>query len=97
MHIVSVKTLREFWTRHADAEPALRSWYRESKSSAWRSFQDIKERYRSADCLRGNRVVFDLKGNRYRLVVRVHYNAGRVYIRFVGTHAEYEKIDAETI
>lgn len=97
MHVVSVKRLREFWQSHADSEGPLRAWYREAKASSWRSFDDIKKRHRSADCLPRNRVVFDIKGNRYRMVVRIHYNTSRVFIRFIGTHAEYEKINAETI
>lgn len=59
--------------------------------------RDILDRYRSADILSGNRVVFNIKGNRYRLIVKIHYNTGIVYIRFIGTHAEYDRIDAETI
>lgn len=97
MHVVSVKMLREFWERHADSEAALRAWYREAKGANWSCFADIKARYSSADHLQGNRVVFDIKGNKYRLVARIHYNASRVYIRFIGTHAEYDKINAETI
>lgn len=97
MHVVSVKHLREFWGRHADAKGSLQAWFREAKVASWKSFADIKKRYRSADCLPGDRVVFDIKGNHYRMVVRIHYNAGRVYVRFIGTHAEYDKINAETI
>ncbi len=97
MHVVALKSLREFWEQHADSQAALRAWHREAKAACWKSFDDIKRRHRSADCLPGNRVVFDIKGNSYRLVVRVHYNTGRVYIRFVGTHSDYDKINAETI
>lgn len=97
MHVVSVKRLREFWEQHADSQSALWSWYREAKAASWKSFEDIKKCHRSADCLPGNRVVFDIKGDHYRLVVRVHYHGGRVYLRFIGTHAEYDKINAETI
>lgn len=97
MHVVSVKTLREFWERHADSEEALRAWFHEAKTASWKSFADIKKCHRSADCLPGNRVVFDIKGNHYRLIAHIHYNTGRLFIRFVGTHAEYTKINAETI
>ncbi len=97
MHIVSVKTLREFWERHADSEEALRAWFHEAKTASWKSFADIKKCHRSADCLPGNRVVFDIKGNHYRLFAHIHYNTGRLFIRFVGTHADYTKINAETI
>jgi mRNA interferase HigB len=97
MHVVSIKKLRECWQRHADSEQALRAWYSDACNAKWNSFSDIKQRYRSADCLSDNRVVFDIKGNHYRLIVQIHYDAGRVFVRFVGTHAEYSKINAETI
>ena len=97
MHVVSLKKLRDFWQRHAASEQALRAWYRDARNAQWKSFSEIKERYRSADCLPGNRVVFDIKGNQYRLIIKIHYNTGRMFIRFVGTHAEYSKINAETI
>ena len=97
MHVIARKTLKDFWARHADAEPALKAWFHEAKSSRWESFLDIKSRYRSADALPGNRVVFNLKGNSYRLIAHIHYNTGIVFIRFIGTHAEYDKIDATAI
>lgn len=97
MRIIAVKTLREFWESHADAEQALKSWYKEATDTRWHEPNDIKLRYPSADILPDNRVVFNIKGNTYRLIVKIHYNTGIVFIRFVGTHAEYDKIDAETI
>ena len=97
MRIISRKTLKDFWERHADAEQPLKAWFHETKVARWKSFTDIKTRYRSADVLPGNRAVFNLKGNSYRLIVRIHYNTGIVFIRFVGTHAAYDKIDAPTI
>jgi mRNA interferase HigB len=97
MHEVSVKPLREFWTKHADAEQPLKAWFREATAANWTSFDQIKARYRTADVIPGNRVIFNIKGNHYRLIVRIHYNTGRLFIRFVGTHAEYNRIDAETI
>lgn len=97
MRVIAIKTLSQFWARHRDAEPALRAWYAEAKSAGWRHPQDILDRYHSADILPGNRVVFNIKGNQYRLVVKIHYNTGVVYIRFIGAHAEYNRIDAEKI
>ena len=97
MHVVSVRTLRDFWQKHADSEQALKAWFREAEAANWASFDEIKARYRSADVNPGNRVVFNIKGNNYRLIVKIHYNTGRLFIRFVGTHAEYNKIEAETI
>jgi mRNA interferase HigB len=97
MRVIARKTLRDFWGEHADAEQQLKAWFHEAGAARWKSFADIKARYRSADVLPGNRVVFDIKGNNYRLVVKVHYNRSLVFIRFVGTHAEYDRINAETI
>jgi mRNA interferase HigB len=97
MRVIARKTLRDFWERHSDAEQQLKAWFHETKAAEWKSFEDIKARYRSADVLSGNRVVFNIKGNTYRLVVKVHYNRGTVFIRFAGTHAEYDRIDAKTI
>jgi mRNA interferase HigB len=97
MRVIARSTLQEFWRQHQDAEEALASWYHEAHNATWKSFADIKARYGSADVLPGNRVVFNIKGNKYRLVVKISYVAGIVFIRFVGTHAAYDKINAETI
>jgi len=94
MRVISRKTLREFWGKHADSEQPLKAWFHEAKTSDWKSFADIKACYRSAGLLPGNRIVFNLKGNTYRLIVRIHFNTGIVFIRFIGTHAAYDKIDA---
>jgi len=97
MRVIKVKTLGLFWAKHPDAEGSLRAWFAEAEQSHWEKSQDIIDQYRYADILPGNRAVFNIKGNRYRLVVNIHYNTGVVYIRFVGTHAEYDRIDAEKI
>ena len=97
MRVIARKTLKDFWEKHTDAEQSLKVWYHEAKSNRWKSFTEIKALYRSADALSGNRVIFNIKGNTYRLIVRLHYNTGIVFIRFIGTHAEYDKIDATTI
>ena len=97
MRIIAIKTLSQFWARHRDAEEPLKTWYAEAASAQWKAPRDILARYRSADILPGNRVVFNIKGNQYRLVVKIHYNTGIVYIRFVGNHTEYDRIDAEPI
>jgi len=97
MHVIKKKTLVDFWQKHAGAKAPLNAWFREAKAANWQSPQAIKNRYRSADFLPGNRVIFNIGGNKYRLVVKVAYVSGLVYIRFVGTHAEYDKIDAETV
>ncbi len=97
MRVISKKKLREFWEHHSDSRESLEAWYREAEDATWASPQAIKDRYRHASVLPDNRVVFNIKGNSYRLVVKVLYDFQTVYIRFVGTHAEYDKIDATEI
>ena len=97
MRVIARKTIRDFYEQHADSRTALEAWFHEAKAADWKEPQDIKRRYPAADILPGNRVVFDIKGNNYRLIVKIHYNTGIVFVRFVGTHAEYDKIDATTI
>lgn len=97
MRVIAKKTLREFWERHPDCEEQLKAWYREASIENWETPHDIKQDYPSASIVEGNRVVFNIKGNHYRLVVKINYDFGQVWIRFVGTHAEYDKIDVTTI
>ena len=97
MRIIARRTLREFWEKHRPAEQPLKSWYREAAQAAWQGPDDIKRRYRHASFLKGNRVVFNIDGNKYWLVVHMNYAFRVVYIRFVGTHSEYDRIDPETI
>ena len=94
---IAIKTLREFWTKNRDAEQPLRAWYHEARKAKWTNPTQIKAQYRSASILKNNRVVFNIAGNKYRLVVRIHYQIGIVYIRFIGTHVEYDQIHAEEI
>lgn len=97
MRIIARRTLREFWERHRDAEEPLKSWFALVKVARWESPADVKAFYRTASFLSNNRVVFNIKGNRYRIVAAVDYRFGIVYIRFVGTHRDYDAIDALTI
>ena len=97
MRIISRKRLREFWEKHTDAQQALQAWYADVKQADWQTPADIKNVYRNASIVANNRVIFNIKGNEYRLVVVVQYQYGIVYIRFVGTHQEYDKIDTATI
>jgi mRNA interferase HigB len=97
MRIISRKMLREFWEKHPDAQQALQAWYADVKRSDWKSPSDIKQIYRNASIVANNRVVFNIKGNHYRIVIAVQYAFGIIYIRFVGTHAEYDEIDVTTI
>jgi len=91
MKILGRDKLEKFWNRHADAKGALQAWYDETDKAAWSTSQDIKDRYSSASFLKGNRVIFNVKGNHYRLVVKVRYQNGIVLIEWVGTHAQYDK------
>jgi len=93
MRIIAKSTLRAFWQRHPDAEEALLAWYRETEKADWESPARVKEKYRSASFVEGNLVVFNMKGNDYRLVVKINYRYRVVYVRFVGTHADYDRID----
>jgi len=97
MRVIAIRTLKLFRKRHPDAERPLRAWYAEAKKAQWQGPQDIKAEYRTASILRNNRVVFNIKGNTYRLVIAVKYEFQIAYIRFIGTHAEYDRIDAEEI
>jgi mRNA interferase HigB len=97
MRVISRRLLREFWEKHADARIPLQTWYHDVERADWKKPTDIKSIYRNASFVADNRVVFNIKGNRYRLVVVVIYKAGIVYIRFVGTHEEYDHIDVESI
>jgi len=97
MRIIAKNTLREFWLRHADCEQALKAWYLEADKSHWRHPNDIKIEYPSASILANNRVVFNIKGNSYRLIIKINFAYQMCWIRFIGTHAEYDKIDATTI
>ena len=96
MRIIAVKTLRKFWERHPDAEQPLRGWYTiASQNGSGRSTS--KRDYRNVSFIANNRVVFNIKGNAYRLLVAMRYDKGIGFVRFIGTHAAYDRIDAETI
>ena len=97
MRIIAKSTLRAFWTRYRDAEEPLLAWYREVEGEDWSTPAEVKAKYRSASIVGNNRVVFNIKGNDYRLVVRINYSYRVVYIRFVGTHAKYDRIDVEEV
>ena len=94
MRIIAKSTLQTFWRRHPNAEGPLLAWYREVEKEDWDGPAKVKAKYRSASLVRDNRVVFNIKVNDYRLVVRINYPYRMVYVRFVGTHTEYDKIDA---
>lgn len=97
MRVISRKALRQFWETHPDAEQPLRAWHDEVCSASWRTPADIRARYGTASFLGASRVVFNIGGNKYRLVVVVRYRIQRVYVRFIGTHGEYDRIDVEEV
>ncbi len=99
MLVIKKGTLRAHWERpgREDSEDPLRAWYAEAKKAAWKIPADIKAKYRSASFVADNRVVFNIGGNKYRLVVHVNYEIGVVLVKFVGTHEEYDAIDAVNI
>lgn len=98
MRVVTFKRIKEFSEKHADAEMPLRFWYSVTKKRNWNSINDIKEDFNSVDYIGNHRFVFNIKGNSYRLISIISFNAKKVYIRFIGTHAEYDKIkDIQTI
>ena len=97
MRIIALSPLRAFWALHPDAEKPLRAWHTLASRADWSTPAQIKAEFRNASFLANQRVVFNIKGNDYRLVVAVHYDRGMMYVRFIGTHTEYGKIDATTV
>ena len=97
MRVIALGTLRDFWVKRPDAMDALIAWYAIASRSRWTMPADVKNVYRNASFLAGSRVVFNIKGNDYRLVLAMHYNRQIAYIRFIGTHRQYDQIDANTV
>lgn len=97
MRILSRGTLRAFWTRHPGSEQPLKAWFKVTSSARWKTPGDVKACYASASILKNGRAVFNIAGNKYRLVAAINYDYGRVLVKFIGTHAEYDRIDAQTV
>ena len=99
MRVIAVSALRDFWSRpgRGDAEQPLRAWVWIVRAADWANPPDVKRMFRSADILPNGRAVFDIGGNKYHLVAAIHYRGRRIYVRFVGTHQEYDRIDARTV
>jgi mRNA interferase HigB len=95
--IFSKSTLREYWETHPDSEQYLKTWYDTAMSSDWKNPNDIKQTYSSVSILKNSRIVFNIRGNSYRLVTKFNFEKQWIFVRFIGTHAEYNKIDANTI
>lgn len=98
MRIIAERTLREFWEsspKYADSQASLESWHFEALKASWSTPQEIKAQYRSASILKNNRVVFNIAGNKYRLIVSIDYIRQACFVKFVGTHKQYDEIDAE--
>ena len=99
MRIIARGALRQFWEKpeHSDSEGPLKAWFHEVQKAFWKNSSDVKQKYRSASIISAERVVFNIAGNKYRLIVAIKYKIQIVYIRFIGTHKEYDKIDPEKI
>ncbi len=95
--IFSKSTLREYWEIHPDCEQYLKTWHDTALSSDWKTPNDVKQTYANASIIRNSRIVFNIKGNSYRLVVKFNFVKQWIFIRFIGTHSEYDKIDANSI
>lgn len=98
MQVIALRTLKQFWALHAQAETPLRTWHATASRALWNTPQDIKNDYGAAvDFVGDNRVIFDIAGNKYRLIVHVSYSYKRILVKFIGTHKEYDKIKPETV
>jgi mRNA interferase HigB len=97
MRVFAKKTLREFWEKHNDSEDYLKTWYKEASKAVWSAPADIKSEYTKASILKSSRVVFNICGNKYRLIAEINYERQWVFIRFIGTHRGYDKIDPDKI
>ena len=97
MRVIAKKILRDFWGTYPDSEQQLKTWYKEASKAQWSSPNKIKNEYAKASILKSGRVVFNICGKKYRLIVDINYERQWVFIRFIGTHSEYDKVDADKI
>ncbi len=97
VRVIAKRTLRNFWEKHADSEDQLKAWFTETEKSEWKNINELKNDYPTASILKDNRIVYNIKGNNYRLIVKFNFEYQICWIRFIGTHAEYDKIDANNI
>jgi len=97
MRIIAISTLRDYWTKHHLAEQSLKSWIQETEKSTWKNSAELKSKYRNASIINSKRVVFNIRGNDYRLVVDIEYRLKIIFIVWIGTHNQYDKIDVKTL
>ena len=97
VRVIARRTLREFWEKHPDSEEPLKAWFHETEKASWINFNELKADYPSASILKGKKVIFNIKGNKYRLVVKMNFDFGITWILFIGTHAEYDKLDINNL
>ncbi len=97
MHVFTFRTLREFWEQHPDAEGPLRMWHTAARRETWTGMADIKRSFGNASVIDSKRAVFNIGGNKYRLIVRIDFDEQLVFVRFIGTHKEYDRIDARSV
>lgn len=97
MRVIAKRTLREFWEKHRDCEQQLKSWFREAEQAQWNNPNEVLAEYPNARIIENSRAIFNIKGNRYRLIIKINFIFGMVWIRFIGTHDEYDKINPNTI
>jgi mRNA interferase HigB len=97
VRVISRQTLQGFWGKHANSEEQLKAWYRETEKASWKNINELKAEYPSASILKDNKIVFNIKGNRYRLIVKLNFEFQISWILFIGIHAEYDKINANEL
>jgi len=97
LRVIAKKTLREFWLKHPNCKEQLKSWFAEAENGEWANPNYVKDKFPNSRILPDNRVIFNIKGNEIRLVVKINYKDGMIWIRFIGTHEEYNKIDSTKI
>ena len=97
LRVIAKKTLKDFWMKYPDCEQQLKSWHQETEKESWSNLNILKLKFPTSSIISDNRIVFNIKGNKYRLVVKINYDFGIIWIRFIGTHEQYNKIRAKTI
>jgi len=97
LRVIAKKVLREFWEKHNDCEQQLKAWFQEASKAEWKNPNEIKTEFPSASIIGNDRIVFNIKGNSYRLIIKINFDYQMIWIRFIGTHPEYDKVNAKTI